>query len=218
MMDITGWTDNFLISLRALFGQRLWFAGLQGSYARGEATGESDIDLVVILDTLEPKDIRAYQAMLDALPGRDKLCGFLCGKQELLAWEPADLFQLYHDTKPLFGDLRLLLEKLDDKAVKRAIKIGACNLYHGCVHNMLYTQSEDILRGLYKSAAFTAQAICFQQTGQYIRRQQDVLRRLQGRERAILQTALDLKNGAAVEFDAMSDALFAFARHWVINE
>lgn len=218
MMDITGWTDNFLISLRALFGQRLWFAGLQGSYARGEATEESDIDLVVILDTLEPKDIRAYQGILDAMPGRDKLCGFLSGKQELLAWEPADLFQLYYDTKPLLGDMRPLLEKLDDAAVARAIKIGACNLYHGCVHNMLYTQSEDILRGLYKSAAFTAQAICFQQTGQYIRRQQDALLYLQGRERAILQTALDLKNGAVVEFDAMSDALFAFARHWVINE
>jgi hypothetical protein len=217
-MDITGWTDNFLISLRALFGQRLWFAGLQGSYARGEATEESDIDLVVILDTLEPKDIRAYQGILDAMPGRDKLCGFLSGKQELLAWEPADLFQLYYDTKPLLGDMRPLLEKLDDAAVARAIKIGACNLYHGCVHNMLYTQSEDILRGLYKSAAFTAQAICFQQTGQYIRRQQDALLYLQGRERAILQTALDLKNGAVVEFDAMSDALFAFARHWVINE
>ena len=42
----------------------------------------------------------------------------------------------------------------DESAVNRAIKIGACNIFHGCVHNMLHEKSEDILRGLYKSAAF----------------------------------------------------------------
>ena len=43
---------------------------------------------------------------------------------------------------------------IGESAVNRAIKIGACNIYHGCVHNMLHEKSEDILRGLYKSASF----------------------------------------------------------------
>ena len=51
--------------------------------------------------------------------------------------------------------------------VNGAIKIGACNIYHGCVHNMLHEKSEDILRGLYKSASFVVQAIAFMKTGIY---------------------------------------------------
>ena len=66
------------------------------------------------------------------------------------------------------GNLDKLLPLLDDDAVNRAIRIGACNIYHGCVHNMLHGRSDEILRALYKSAAFVVQAICFRQTGTYI--------------------------------------------------
>ncbi len=60
---------------------------------------------------------------------------------------------------------------VDETTVNRAIKIGACNIYHGCVHNMVHEKSEDILRGLYKSASFVVQAIAFKQTGKYIKYQ-----------------------------------------------
>ena len=80
--------------------------------------------------------------MLDSLPDRELICGFLSGKEELLNWEPSDLFQFYYDTKPLKGCLDELLPLLDKAAVERAVKIGACNIYHGCVHNMLYEKNE----------------------------------------------------------------------------
>jgi len=47
-------------------------------------------------------------------------------------WEPSDLFQFYYDTTPIVGSLDELLIKIDKEAVDRAIKIGACNIYHGC--------------------------------------------------------------------------------------
>ena len=46
----------------------MWFVGLQGSFARGEATETRDVDPVVILDELSASDIQAYNAMLDVLP------------------------------------------------------------------------------------------------------------------------------------------------------
>ena len=49
MMDITAWMQNFLQKLNKTFAKRVWFVGLQGSFARGEATETSDIDAVVIL-------------------------------------------------------------------------------------------------------------------------------------------------------------------------
>ena len=212
MQNITLWLTKFTTALEDTFGDRIWFAGLQGSHARGEATENSDIDIVVILDKLSMNDITAYNNMLDTLDKRELACGFLSGKEELLSWEPSDLFQFYYDTNPIKGSLDALLPLLDKTAIDRAIKTGACNIYHGCVHNMLYEKSEDILRGLYKSASFTLQAIAFRETGKYIRHQRELLSVLSDENRVICESFLKLKNGGKAEFDDMSEALFNWAK------
>jgi len=175
MIDITVWMNDFLQTLNETFGNRIWFVGWQGSYGRGEACEASDIDIVVILDELSASDIGVYNEMLDRLPHRDLICGFLSGKNEILNWEPSDLFQFYYDTTPIKGSLDELLAVIDEAAIGREIKIGAYNIYHGCVHNMLHEKSDDILRGLYKSASFVVQAIVFRQTEGYIKHQKELL-------------------------------------------
>ena len=215
MIDITVWMEIFLQTLTKTFANRVWFVGLQGSYGRNEATDASDIDVVVILDELSAKDINTYNAMLDTLSYRDLICGFLSGKDEISNWEASDLFQFCNDTMPIEGTLEDVLAIVDENAVNRAIKIGACNIYHGCVHNMLYEKSEDILRGLYKSASFVVQAIVFKQTGNYIRRQKDLLQVASSDERTIIETFMNFKRGGAVEFDFMSETLFAWAKKWI---
>lgn len=215
MPKITSWINQFLQVLDETFGERVWFAGLQGSYGRGEATETSDIDVVVILDDVSAVDLQTYRAMLDTLPNRELICGFLSGKQELLNWEPSDLFQFYYDTKPLKGSLDELLELLDDAAVNRAIKSGVCNIYHGCVHNMLHEKSEAVLRGLYKSASFVVQAICFAQTGTYVSRQKDLLAVVSPDESVMVDTFLKLKQGGEMDFDKMSETLFVWAKNWI---
>ena len=212
MIDMTTWMPKFLQALNETFANRIWFVGLQGSYGRGEATKTSDIDIVVILDELSASDIQTYNTMLDTLPHRELICGFLSGKDELLQWEPSDLFQFYYDTTPIKGSLDELLTVIDDAAVGRAIKIGACNIYHGCVHNMLFDKSDDILRGLYKSASFVVQAIVFQQKGKYIKHQKELLGVVSADERKIVETFLKLKSGDAVELDTMSEELFVWAK------
>ena len=215
MIEITAWTNTFLNALNDHFGDRVWFVGLQGSFARSEATETSDIDMVVILDELSSSNVATYNTMLDTLPHRELICGFLSGKNEILNWEPSDLFQFYYDTKPIKGSLDELLPLIDDTAVSRAIKIGVCNIYHGCVHNMLYEKNEEILRGLYKSASFAIQAIAFKQTGQYISHQKDLLEIVSPDERVIVETFLKLKNGGAASFDVMSEVLFNWATKWI---
>ncbi len=215
MLDLSTWLNRFSAALDTAFGSRVWFVGLQGSYGRGEATDTSDIDVVVILDALSTDDIRAYGALLDTLPHRELICGFLSGKEELLHWDAADLFQFYHDTKPLKGSLDPLLKRLDQTAVERAIHTGVCNLYHACVHNMLHEKSRDVLRSLYKSAVFTVQAVCFQQSGQYHAGRDALLSAAGEAERPILQTAYGLKDGVPVEFEAMSETLFRWAQRYV---
>jgi len=215
MIDLSVWQNTFLRALENTFGSRAWFVGLQGSYARGEATETRDTDTVVILDQLNASDIQTYRAMLDSLPHRELICGFLSGKDELLNWDAADLFQFYHDTTPIKGSLDALLPLLDASAVQRAIHTSACNLYHGCVHNMLHEKSDEILHGLYKSASFVVQAIAFCQTGRYIRRQHELLHAVSADERVIVETFLRIKRGEPGSFQAMSETLFNWSRKWI---
>lgn len=217
MIDIDIWMKYFLKALDETFKQRVWFVGIQGSYARGEATENSDIDMVVILDELTINDLQIYDRMLDTLSYRELICGFLSGKGELMNWDAADLFQFYYDTKPIKGSLDDLLVLIDDTALNRAIKTGVCNIYHGCVHNMLYDKSEDILKGLYKAASFVVQAIYFKQTGHYIRQQSELLEIVLSEERIIVDTFLTIKNGGVIDFKEMSNILFTWAQKWLIN-
>ncbi len=215
MIDITAWMNDFLQKLNNTFANRVWFVGLQGSYGRGEATETSDIDVVIILDELSIADVHKYNVTLDTLPHRELICGFLSGKDEILNWEPSDLFQFYHDTTPIKGSLDEVLAVIDESAVNRAIKIGTCNIFHGCIHNMLHEKSEDILRGLYKSASFVVQAIVFKRTKNYIKNQKELLSVTLPDERAIIDTFLTLKKDGAIDFLPMSESLLVWSKKWI---
>ena len=211
MVDIKSWVLEFTNRVEQIFSDRVWFIGLQGSYGRGEATETSDIDVVVILDELRINDLKVYRDMLDTLSNRELVCGFISGKGELLNWEASDLFQFYYDTTPIKGTLDCLLEKIDRQAIKRAIKIGACNIYHACVHNFVHKKSDDILRALYKSAVFVLQAIWFYETDKYIKSKAELHNAIDPPS-AVLTTALNLKNGADVKFEDMSVLLINWAK------
>ena len=215
LINITVWMQKFLQILNETFRDRVWFVCLQGSYGRGEATETSDIDVVVILDELSAIDIQIYNNMLDTLSHRELICGFLSGKKEIMNWEPSDLFQFCHDTTPIKGSLDEVMAVIDENAVDRAIKVGVCNIYHGCVHNMLHEKSEDILRGLYKSASFVVQAIVFKRTGIYISHQKKLLQAVSSDERAIVENFMKLKNGGTVEFKLLSEILLAWSKKWI---
>ena len=142
----------------------------------------------------------------------------MSGKKEILNWEPSDLFQFYYDTTPIKGSLDELLSVIDESAVDRAIQIGACNIYHGCVHNMLHEKSKDILKGLYKSASFVVQAIAFKQTGNYIKHLKDLLGVVSSDEQKIVYTFVNLKNGGMIDFDLMSNIIFDWTKKWISKD
>ena len=215
MVNIDVWIDSFTHKLKSVFENRIEFIGLQGSYGRGEASRTSDIDIVVILDKLQTSDIQIYNDMLDTMPHRELICGFVSGKAELLNWEPSDLFQFYYDTTPIVGSIDYLLPLIDDTAVARAVKIGACNIYHGCVHNMLHEKSEDILKELYKAATFVVQAIVYKQTKRYIKSKEALLAVAELPEQAIIENFLKYKSCEGVDFETASQSLFEWAKRWI---
>lgn len=217
-MDIKTWMQDYLDKLKSLFGSRLLFVGLQGSYGRGEATESSDIDMVVTLNDVNPEDLNKYSSMLDTLPNREKVCGFISGRKELMNWERSDLFQFYHDTIPIFGSIDFLQPLIGKEDVRRAVRIGACNIYHMCGHNMVHERDGKLLKALYKSATFTIQAVSYLQTGTYRKKKTELLPVLQQPEREILESAIALKQQtdlAQAEFDRLSEELFQWASNLI---
>jgi len=212
MIDLDGWLERYVSLLKETFGERVWFAGLQGSYGRGDADEGSDIDMVLILETLCAEDIGTYRDMLDRLEHREMVCGFLAGRREVQNWESSDLFQFCHDTTPLVGSLDSILEKVDAEAVDRAIRTGACNLYHGCVHNMLFEQDAGILRELTKAATFVIRARVFREQGCFCRGLQELSRHAGPGDREIVEAYRQLKHEGIWDFSGGSARLFSWVQ------
>ena len=72
--EAKAWAAEWLRAVKEAFGEeRIVCAGLQGSRGRGEASPESDIDLVLILDKVTADDLITYSQLLDTLPHREEL-------------------------------------------------------------------------------------------------------------------------------------------------
>lgn len=203
-IDLASWMDIFRNKLTMLFDSRLLFLGLQGSYARGEQTPESDIDMVVILDKISFSDLKAYRNMLDTMERRELICGFVAGDEELRNWEKADLLQLILDTRPIVGSLDYLFQFISPEDVRRAVLSGACNIYHACSHNFLHARSRNMIVGLYKLARFTVRLKHFMKTGDYIASMRVLAKAVSGYDRCILETAVSVND--IVDEDAFETA------------
>ena len=198
-MEIAIWMDGFTAAVRQAFGERVYCIGLQGSRARGEAAADSDIDVVVILDAWQAEDWPRYEAVLDSLPEREKVCGFVSGREELLCWEPSELFGFYYDTRPWYGNLEELKTRFDMADARRAVRIGACGIYHACAHNRLHEKDPAMLRELYKSAFFTLRAAYFCRTGEFVRTKRELMPLLGGEEQEILVAGMRGADGGFAE-------------------
>lgn len=198
------WIDKLVLKIKSEFGDNLAFVGLQGSYQRKEADDSSDIDIVVILNDLTIQDLKKYRAIISQMPDKEKACGFISGKNEISGWEKSDLFQFYYDTQPIYGNIDYLLSLINKEDVKRAVKIGACNVYHACCHNFLYENSPEILSAVYKSAFFILQAKYFDETNQYISSKKNLLKYLDGIDKEILNICIDRKMLAVMAEDDLN--------------
>ena len=79
MFDLDKYLADLILNCRMAFGERLLYMGLQGSWLRGEAHENSDIDVMVILDRFSVRDMDTYRSILKWIGFYEKSCGFTCG-------------------------------------------------------------------------------------------------------------------------------------------
>lgn len=145
---------------------------------------------------------------------RDKICGFVSGKDEIINWEKSDLFQFYNDTIAVYKELDFLAPLIKKENVKQAVLIGTCNIYRACCHNIIHEKDDEILKALYKQATFVLQAKYFFETDNYIAKKSELIDKLSDTDKQILRLSLDIKSKGNLsndDFESYSNELFVWS-------
>lgn len=188
MFDINCWLKEIQTKIKNTYGEKVLFIGYQGSYRRNEANENSDIDMVIVLEKLGIEELEQYRKIVESMDYSEKACGFISGKDEIKKWSRHELFQLYNDTEPLYGNLKDLIPALTKEDAKTAMKIGAQGIYHMACHCFLYSEDKkQSLIELYKGIFFVLQAKHFYENEEYILSKKELLNRFIGIEREILE-------------------------------
>lgn len=206
------WMRALIKKLLEAFGQRLTFAGLQGSRARGEERPDSDIDAVVILDILEPDDLQTYRGIVRSMPDSHLACGFVSGKGELAAWPRWELWGFYHDTIPLYGSMDFVLPFITGEEIIRAVQAGAGAMYHGLCHGLVFGGLPEALPGICKTAFFVLSAREYLRTGVYRRTKAELCAALDTDDQAVLELSMGDLPASEKECEQAGRFLFDWSR------
>ena len=195
MFDLGKYLADLILNCRSAFGERLLYVGLQGSWLRGEAHENSDIDVMVILDRFSVRS-----------------CGFICGKDEMKRWSPLEVCQLRQTTKDLVGNLTDYLPPATREDEINYVKLSLGNLYHELCHRYIHADRNTNaarFRVICKSMFYLIQNLHFLESGCFILRKTDLKEAVTEEDRIILEMA-ELPDG--YDFDQAFTSLFAWCQ------
>ena len=177
MFALNIYLKNLISACRTSYGARLSYIGLQGSYLRGEATENSDIDIMVVIDGFTVADMDTYRAIIESLGSSEKSCGFICGKEDLARWNPLEICQILHTTKDIVGELKSLVPDYTREDERNYVILGINDLYHALCHRYIHAPREKSVEKLPffgKPLFFIIQNLHYLESGDFILRKQDL--------------------------------------------
>lgn len=200
MLDANACMNDLALRLQDAFGARLVYLGLQGSYARGEADERSDLDVMCVLEGLSAADLDAYRQIIQGLPWAEKACGFICGREELAAWNPLEIACLLRSTQDWVGSLQALVPESTREDLRRYVQLSAGNLYHELCHRRIYrgaARSVEALPGCGKMALYILQALALLETGSFPRTMAELTTLPSALDAQVAVRVLELRRGDA---------------------
>ena len=192
MIDLNEYLQKIISECSAVFGDRLLYLGLQGSYSRGEANENSDIDIMMLLDRFSVKDMDAYRDILQKAGYFEKSCGFICGKDEMLRWNPLEICHLKHTTKDLYGTLSAYLPEASKEDEIKYVQLSLGNLYHELCHRYIHADREKNalhFRGTCKGLFFLIQNMYYIESGTFAATKKELNKLVSGEDRKMLSMA-----------------------------
>ena len=215
MIDYEKYIEQLTKDLQESIGERLIYVGLQGSYLRGEANDNSDIDIMVVIDGLKVSDMDLYREAISRLEQVDKSCGFIAGKEELSHWNPLEICHLLHTTKDYYGKLEELVPDYTEQDILNFVKLSVNNLFHEICHRYIHASRKrniEALPGSYKGVFFILQNLHFLEAGEFKQTKQELLMVLNGKNEKVLAKALELATGEPYNFEEAYELLFSWCQ------
>ena len=212
MFDLDKYLADLILNCRMAFGERLLYMGLQGSWLRGEAHENSDIDIMVILDGLSVRDMDTYRGIMKGIGFYEKSCGFICGKDEMKRWNPLEVCQLCHTTKDLVGVLTDYLPPATREDEINYVNLSLGNLYHELCHRYIHANRDKNaakFRGTCKSVFYLIQNLHFLESGHFILSRKELYEAVPEEDRIVLEMA-ELPDD--YDFDQAFSSLFAWCQ------
>ena len=212
MFDLDKYLADLILNCRSAFGERLLYIGLQGSWLRGEAHENSDIDIMVILDGLSVRDMDTYRGIMKGIGFYEKSCGFICGKDEMKRWNPLEVCQLCHTTKDLVGVLTDYLPPATREDEINYVNLSLGNLYHELCHRYIHEDREKNvakLRSTCKGVFFLIQNMHFLESSHFILTKTGLKEAVSSEDRRVLELE-ELPD--VYDFDQAFSSLFAWCQ------
>lgn len=216
MICIDKYIEELTAELKEAFDGRLLYVGLQGSYLRGEANENSDIDIMAIIDDMTAEDLKTYKNALMAVGDYDKSCGFICGREELKSWNVLEICHLLHTTKDCFGCLSDFVPSYSKADVLNYIKMSVGNLYHELCHRYIHADRD--CNVLYfpqtcKGVFFILQNLHYLKSGEFILTKKELLESLSAaKDKEVLALSISLNSSENTDYDF--DNVFKIVYEW----
>lgn len=194
MIELESWLKAYADRMEAAFGERLVLLGLQGSYRRGEATEESDIDLVARAEPGGRGGTAAVPGAGAGAAGGGKGLRLHRGAGRAAELAPVGSLPAGRDVRVLRGRAEAVFPAFTAADARQAAREGAAALYHAACHSFLYGEaSGGALAELYKGAFFVLRAAHDARAGYRAVSRRDLLPRLEGDDREILAACIGRK-------------------------
>jgi predicted nucleotidyltransferase len=179
--SVRQWLEEFVGRLREAFGSRLVFVGHHGSWARGEAGADSDIDAMVVVDHIDADDLATFRHVIHAMPDGGKLAsGLFNAIAELQARSPSEMMQYFYGCEVLHGSVEGIVPEPGVHDLLADVRFKALtNLMHAR-HYLLYphdlAQKVHSLRYQFKESFYALQEWVLAREGTWYDRKDDLLR------------------------------------------
>ena len=167
---------------------------------------------MVILDRFELQDMDRYREILKQIGFYERSCGVICGRDELLRWNPLEVCQLRHTTKDLFGVLTDYLPSATREDEVNYVKLSLGNLYHELCHRYIHAdrgRNTAAFRGACKGVFFLMQNLHYLESGRFILTKKELKKAVSAEDRRVLELA-ELPD--RFDFDQAFSVLFTWCQ------
>ncbi len=157
------------------------------------------------------RDLAAFKNLLASIPAT-ALLRFICGKRSWRTGTPARLSNTCHETQIISASLKNPGTSIPTTISECTLK-SCRNCFTSFAHRYIHSSPKQQAKPEHLQQAFyLLQNLYFLRNGKYLNSKRELLACLDGEERRVLQTAIDLKENPEYDFNQAYPLIFTWCQ------